>query len=169
MIDSGDNPNAEWDLNQYRSTYGQPPCTTRNDCFAKLNQSGSAGNYPKADPGDGLEIDLDIEMVSATCPNCRIMLVEANTAQIADLAASVDTAVAEGANVVSNSYQVLGNSVDDAYGSHYDHPGVVVLVQRLLRLRVDGYAVVVFRFDAGRRTPDASQRVAVGLDAPKAV
>ena len=127
VIDSGDNPNAEWDLNQYRSTFGQSPCTTRNGCFAKLNQSGSAGNYPKADPGDGLEIDLDIEMISATCPNCRIMLVEANTPQIADLAASVDTAVAEGANVVSNSYQVLGNSVDDAYGSHYDHPGVVVL------------------------------------------
>src|ERR1700722_14600568 len=109
-IDSGDNPNAEGDLNQYRLAFGQPPCTTRNGCFAKLNQSGSAGNYPKADPGDGLEIDLDIEMVSATCPNCRIMLVESNRPQIADLAASVDTAVAKGANVVSNSYQVIGNA-----------------------------------------------------------
>lgn len=127
VIDSGDNPNAEWDLNEYRLAFRQPPCTTRNGCFAKLNQSGSAGNYPKADPGDGLEIDLDIEMVSATCPNCRIMLVESNTPQIADLAASVDTAVAKGANVVSNSYQVIGNAADDAYGSHYDHPGVVIL------------------------------------------
>lgn len=76
VVDSGDNPNAEVDLNTYRSHFGLPRCTIRNGCFQKLNQNGYAGDYPPSSAGDGVEIDLDIEMVSASCPLCRIMLVE---------------------------------------------------------------------------------------------
>jgi subtilase family serine protease len=127
VIDSGDNPKAEFDLNAYRAYFGQPPCTMSDGCFQKLNQDGYAGDYPPGSQGDGLEIDLDIEMVSAACPNCRIMLVESKTPYVPDLAASVDTAASKGANVVSNSYQLLGNQQDDAYASHYDHSGVVIV------------------------------------------
>ena len=127
VIDSSDNPRAEYDLNAYRAYFGQPPCTMSNGCFQKLNEEGAAGDYPPGNQGDGVEIDLDIEMVSAACPNCRIMLVEAKSPSLSDLAASVDTAVSKGANVVSNSYQLLGNEQDDAYASHFDHPGVVIV------------------------------------------
>jgi subtilase family serine protease len=127
VVDSGDNPNAEVDVNTYRSHFGLPRCTISNGCFQKLNQNGRAGDYPPSSAGDGVEIDLDIEMVSASCPLCHIMLVEANGWQLSNLATSVDTAVAKGADVVSNSYGFLGDVQDDAYGSHYNHPGIVIL------------------------------------------
>src|SRR5450759_2329072 len=76
IVDAGDLSSAEADLAVYRSHYGLPPCTTANGCFRKVNQTGGTGPYP-ADLGWGEEIALDIEMVSATCPNCKILLVEA--------------------------------------------------------------------------------------------
>ncbi len=91
-----------------------PPCTTANGCFKKVNQDGEQGSYPIANPDWEPEIALDTEMVSAICPNCHILLVEANSAdetiamsnpvQHSDLGAAVDTAVNLGATEVSNSY-----------------------------------------------------------------
>jgi hypothetical protein len=126
IVDAYDNPNAESDLGHYRTQYGLSACTTANGCFQKLNQAGNPGPYPAGNTGWGVEIDLDIQMVSASCPNCHIMLVEGNSASFGDLAASVDTAVAKGANAVSNSY---GGSATfgDPFGSHYNHPGHIIL------------------------------------------
>ncbi len=70
-------------------------------------------------------MSVDLDMVSAVCPNCHIMLVEADTASIANLGASVDEAVALGANAVSNSYG--GPDMKDAsYGRYYHHSGVAI-------------------------------------------
>ena len=96
-------------------TTGSAPCTTANGCFKKVNQDGEQGNYPPiANPDWEPEIALDVEMVSAICPKCHILLVEANSAdeaiatsnpvQHCDLGAAVDTAVNLGATEVSNSY-----------------------------------------------------------------
>src|SRR5262249_32381635 len=104
IVDAFDYPSAEADLAVYRAQFGLPPCTTANGCFKKLNQAGVQGAYPRADSGWSQEEALDIDMASAICPNCKIILVEANSASLADLGASVDTAVAAGATVVSNSY-----------------------------------------------------------------
>ncbi len=65
-------------------------------------------------------------MVSAICPNCKILLVEANSATIADLGASVNEAVNLGALVVSNSYGGSEYSSETSSDSYYYHPGVVV-------------------------------------------
>jgi subtilase family serine protease len=126
IVDAFDNPNAESDLGMYRSYYGLPACTTANGCFRKLNQAGKPGPYPAGKSGWGIEIDLDIDMVSASCPKCHILLVEGNSDSFADLAASVDTAVAKGGNVVSNSYGG-GVSGGDPFGSHYNYPGHIIL------------------------------------------
>jgi subtilase family serine protease len=128
VIDAYDDPGAESDLGVYRSFYALPSCTTANGCFKKLNEAGMQGNYPPPNPAWGLEISLDLDIASATCPNCHITVVEANTNSFADLAASVDTAVASGANVVDNGYFgcASGPSCGDGYGSHYNHPGVVI-------------------------------------------
>jgi subtilase family serine protease len=111
----------------YRSQFGLPPCTTANGCFKKVNQSGVQGSYPRANVGWSEEEALDLDMASATCPNCQIILVEANSASTADLGASVDTAVALGANVVSNSYGG-GENGAAAADVHYTHPGVSITV-----------------------------------------
>src|SRR5207302_4332322 len=57
--------------------------------------------------------------------NCHIILVEADSSSFANLATSVDSAAALGANEVSNSYGG-GESGGFAYNSHYNHPGQIV-------------------------------------------
>ncbi len=126
VVDDGDDPTAEADLAVYRAQYGLPPCTTANGCFEKVNQKGQQGNYPPAGSW-GVEESLDVDMVSATCPNCRILLVEANSNSFADLGASVNEAVALGAKFVSNSYGSSGESSSERRLDHYfDHPGVAI-------------------------------------------
>ena len=103
IVDAQDDPNAESDLATYRSTYGLPACTTANGCFRKVNQNGAASPLPTADAGWAGEISLDVDMVSAICPNCHILLVEASSASLANLGTAVNRAVTMGAKYVSNS------------------------------------------------------------------
>ena len=104
VVDPDDDPNASSDLATYRSTYGLPPCTTANHCFEKVNQDGVKGSYPSPDAGDAQEISLDLDMVSAICPKCHILLVEANSNGFGDLGTAVNEAVTLGAKVVSDSW-----------------------------------------------------------------
>jgi subtilase family serine protease len=132
LIDAYDDPNAESDLAAYRSEYDLPACTTANGCFEKLNEYGAEGDYPSPSGGWAGEESLDVDMVSAICPNCHIMLVEAASNSSHDLGQSVDTAVSNGAEFVSNSYGTtfLGEPYEDPTESEwdvdYDHPGVVI-------------------------------------------
>ncbi|MFI1092703.1 hypothetical protein [Streptomyces sp. NPDC020917] len=96
IVDAYDDPNAEADLAVYRAQYGLPACTTDNGCFKKTDQTGGS-NYPAANSGWAGEISLDLDMVSAVAPDAHILLVEANGATYADLGASVDQAVTQGA------------------------------------------------------------------------
>jgi subtilase family serine protease len=66
-------------------------------------------------------------MVSAICPNCKIILVEANSSSLADLGASVDTAASLGANAISNSYGG-SESASSATDQNYNHPGIAITV-----------------------------------------
>jgi hypothetical protein len=127
IVDAFDDPTAEADLGVYRAQFNLPACTTANGCFKKVGQTGTS-SLPKVDAGWAQEISLDLDMASAICPNCKIVLVEANSAQSADLAAAVDTAVNLGATVVSNSYGSAESSNDATYESHYNHPGVMITV-----------------------------------------
>ena len=77
IVDAYDDPNAEADLGVYRSQFGLPACTTANGCFKKVNQTGSTTPLPRTDGGWAQEISLDLDMVSAACPSCHILLVEA--------------------------------------------------------------------------------------------
>jgi hypothetical protein len=123
VVDAYDNPTAEADLAVYRAQYGLPACTTANGCFRKVNQAGASSPLPAANAGWAAEIALDVDMVSAVCPQCNILLVEAASAYTSDLGTAVDTAVALGAKFVSNSY---GGGDSAGQASHFDHPGVVI-------------------------------------------
>ncbi|WP_344463104.1 putative Ig domain-containing protein [Kitasatospora kazusensis] len=126
IVDAQDDPNAESDLSTYRSTYGLPACTTANGCFRKIDENGGT-SYPTADSGWAGEISLDVDMVSAVCPACHILLVEAASANVSDLGTAVNQAVAQGAKFVSNSY---GGSEDSSVASsdsaYFNHPGVAI-------------------------------------------
>src|SRR5215475_12704558 len=91
IVDAMGYPGAESDLATYRSTFGLPACTTANGCFRKVDQNGGA-SFPADDLGWDQETALDLDMASAICPNCKILLVEATGATWAGLAAAVNTA-----------------------------------------------------------------------------
>ncbi|HEX8967194.1 MAG TPA: S53 family peptidase [Chloroflexota bacterium] len=127
VVDAYDDPNAESDLGVYRAQYGMSSCTTANGCFRKVNQYGQS-SYPRPSGSWAEEISLDLDMVSAVCPNCKILLVEARSSSLADLGTAVNTAVSLGATEVSNSYGGSEFSSETSYESYYNHPGVAVTV-----------------------------------------
>jgi hypothetical protein len=127
IVDAYNDPNAAADLATYRSQYGLSACTVANGCFRQVNQNGATSPLPTSDTGWAGEISLDIDMVSAICPNCNILLVEANSASDADLYAAVNRAVTMGAKFVSNSWggsEYSGQTADDE--STFNHPGVAI-------------------------------------------
>jgi len=127
IVDAMDDPNAEADLAKYRAQFNLPACTTANGCFKKVNQRGEQKNYPKSDKGWAGEIALDIDMASAVCPTCKIILVEADQPSTEDLGAAVNQAVKMGATVVSNSYGGGEDKTDlDADKQFFNHPGVAI-------------------------------------------
>jgi subtilase family serine protease len=127
IVDAFNDPNAAADLATYRSNYGLPACTTASGCFRKVSQTGSTTALPATDAGWAQEESLDIDMASAICPNCKILLVEATSATTANLGKSVNEAVALGATVVSNSYGGSESASDTNSDSlYYHHPGVAI-------------------------------------------
>lgn len=114
-----DAPDLEADLNEYRRQYGLPECTSTSGCFRKVNQVGQAVPLPKVNRSWAVESTLDVSMVSAACPSCRIVVVEGNSPSFGDLAETEDTAVRLGATVVSNSYGGRENGLALAVESSY--------------------------------------------------
>ena len=126
IVDAFDAPSAEADLAAYRTQYGLPACTTANGCFRKVDQNGGT-NYPRRNTGWAQEISLDLDMVSAICPNCHILLVEAKSNSFANLGTAENRAATMGATVISNSWG--GSDASDAtYGSYFNHPGIAITV-----------------------------------------
>jgi len=104
IVDAGDDPTAESDLAVFRSTYGLPACTTANGCFEKVNQSGQSSPLPTPNGVWEPEESLDMDAVSALCPNCKILLVEASDASDYNLDQAVIEAANLHANQISNSW-----------------------------------------------------------------
>jgi subtilase family serine protease len=127
IVDASDDPNAEADLAIYRATYGLPPCTTANGCFKKVNQLGTSSPLPTPDAGWAVEESLDVQMVSASCPKCHILLIEGRSASLDDLAAAEDTAARLGVSAISNSYGAAEFRGSAAFAKHYKHPGTAII------------------------------------------
>jgi alpha-tubulin suppressor-like RCC1 family protein len=130
IVDAYGFQEAEQSLAVYRERYGLPPCTTANGCFRKVNQKGQESDYP-VENGWNSEQALDIEMVSAACPECHILLVQADTASETALGAAENTAVKLGAIEVSNSWsspeQECNLTKCEKYEEEYfEHPGVML-------------------------------------------
>jgi hypothetical protein len=134
IVDAYDDPNAASDLVSYRSQTGLPACASTSGtgpgpgCLTQVNQTGGSA-LPGTDPTGGWEAEesLDLDSVSTICPLCHILLVEANSANITDLAPAEDTAVALGATVVSNGWGSGSEFIGEtAFDSAFDHPGVAI-------------------------------------------
>jgi hypothetical protein len=99
IVDAFAYPNAASDLATYRSQFGLPPCTVANGCLIIDNAQG-AGNAPAGDDWT-VEAALDLDLVSAACPTCKILLINAKDDQ--------------------------GNGLFDGQHQAANHPGVVAI------------------------------------------
>jgi subtilase family serine protease len=128
IVDAMDDPTAEADLAAYRSHFGLSACTSMSGCFRKLNQTGAASPLPATDGGWAQEVSVDLDIVSAICPNCNILLIEADSGSFSDLGAAVNTAASLGATVINNSYGAGEWSGEVGYwDAFYNHPGIPVV------------------------------------------
>jgi hypothetical protein len=127
IVDAYDLSTAAADLAVYRAAFGLPACTVASGCFRKVDEHGGT-SYPAsgAKSGWGGEIELDMDMVSAICPGCKILLVEATTSNLSDLGTAVDTAVRLGAVAMSNSYGGHEWAAEGGLDPDYNHPGVAI-------------------------------------------
>lgn len=142
IVDAFGDPNAEADVAKYRKSFKLPKCSTSNGCLQILNQNGQTSPLPAPGTGNnagwGVEISLDLDMVSAICPKCHIVLIEANTNSSKNLGIAVGAAKGAGATVISNSYggpecllnkkgkPVCFASSIQKYAKYYNVPGVIV-------------------------------------------
>jgi subtilase family serine protease len=117
IVDAYDDANAAGDLAAYRSAAGLPAVPS----FKKVNQNGATSPLPSAPPsGDDwtVEESLDLDMASAMCPLCNIVLVEAND-DSSDGLYIANNAAASLAGYISNSWGGSDSSTDTSYDSSY--------------------------------------------------
>jgi subtilase family serine protease len=86
--------------------------------LAIVDQNGGS-SLPRFNLGWAQEQSLDVDAVSAACPSCHILVVQAKSANFTDLSAAVTTAAKHaGVVAISNSYGA-GDLADSTYGSAY--------------------------------------------------
>ncbi|HXQ44916.1 MAG TPA: hypothetical protein VN816_09785 [Acidimicrobiales bacterium] len=131
IVDANDDPLALPNLATYRAQWGLPPicgvgsfrgCVT----FSKVNQRGAPWPLPSPDPDWAQEISVDLDMVSAICPDCNILLVEADAATPQSLARAEDTAAAADPVSIGNSFGMDESPAETSGDAFFDHAGIAV-------------------------------------------
>ena len=128
IVDAYGYTNAETDLATYRAQFGLPSCTSTNGCFRKLNQAGQPFPLPANNTSWSQETALDLDMASAICPGCKLLLIEAKSNSLDDLSKAVATAGRLGAHAISNSYGATESQSFAPFEQRYNIPGVAVTV-----------------------------------------
>ena len=85
------------------------PARPRTVASRSTTRRASRARYPPISQGWDEQQAMDLDMVSATCPNCNILLVEANQPSDQSLGAGVDEAVKLGATIISIGYGKTSN------------------------------------------------------------
>ncbi|MEV0828868.1 hypothetical protein [Nonomuraea rubra] len=121
-----DNPEAGDELAEYRKANGMPPCDADFPCFKKINQRG--GDTPPApSPAWAVHSSVGLQLAAAACPNCKLLLVQADDPSLASMAAAVDQAAAQGATAVVPMWGVPEYDGQNALAAHFDHAPTTVV------------------------------------------
>ena len=97
-------------------------------CLKVVNQAGDASPLPDPDPGWALELALDVDMASAICPSCGLLVVQADSNDLNDLGSAVDTAVQNSINAGVAYVVAAGNENTNACNSSPARVGAAVTV-----------------------------------------
>ena len=107
IVDAYGYKNAGADLAKYRKTMGLKACDIATKCLRIVNQEGHSSPLPpEPPPSDDWrgEQSLDLDMVSAMCPNCKIVLVQTKDNFTNNLYAGVKTAGTLGPKYIGVSW-----------------------------------------------------------------
>jgi len=119
IVDAYNDPNITNDLYEFDQHFG-----LANPNFTVVNQTGGMV-LPEVDPTGDWEVEesLDVEWAHAMAPGANIVLVEANSDNISDLLASVQTAASlPGVSVVSMSWGDSEFYSETSYDSYFTTP-----------------------------------------------
>ena len=136
-------PTIAEDLVEYREAAFLRACnpTTGSGCVVEMNQHGETGtkDLPPVDPTGNAAIEwaIDVDMVSANCPKCRIYAVEADFSPDdnkfnANMAEAENTAARKIPNVVAidNSWDSLsmGEVSTPKFEDAFNHKHIAIVV-----------------------------------------
>jgi hypothetical protein len=130
IVDAYGYANLESDLAPYRSQFGLPPCTQANGCLTIVNQNGAASPLPAEPPPDDdwtIETALDVDMASAACPKCKLLVVQADDTSD-NLYTAQDSAAAAHPTVISDSWGSVELADPSSAEVHMNHPGIAEFV-----------------------------------------
>ncbi len=145
VVEAGDYAQAESDLSVYRTHFGLPQCQSWNGCLRKVG-AGYTGTTSATGSSTSIsahatttaaqltalgwdaETDTDTEIVSAVCPQCRIIIAEAASNSLADLSAAVTAAVNAGATIVNTSFGAPESAADAQFSPAYSNSRHVKVV-----------------------------------------
>ncbi|HZJ63072.1 MAG TPA: S53 family peptidase [Kofleriaceae bacterium] len=124
----------ESDLAVYRRQFGLPACTIASGCLKVVNQQGQTSPLPPEPPPTDdwrTEQALDLDMVSAACPKCKILVVQADDNTGDGLLIGQNVAAQLGATVITNSWggpeDPTPNPLEVArLEAFFNHPNVAI-------------------------------------------
>jgi subtilase family serine protease len=123
LVEAGGDPHLAKDLAVYRKQFGLPPCDVASGCLRIVNQKGHVKPLPPVLDSWLAEQSLDVDMVSANCPNCKILVVEASTR----LGKAEETAARAQPIAISNSWggpEFKGEKPSEH--RLFEHPGIAI-------------------------------------------
>jgi subtilase family serine protease len=123
LVEYSGDPNLESDLATYRAQFNLPACTVKSGCLTIVNQNGKTHPLPPVNSGWLAEQSLDVDMVSANCPNCKILVVEAH----ANLYKAEETAASFKPLAISNSWggnEYRGENI--SANRYFNFPGIAI-------------------------------------------
>jgi len=119
-------PDAAADLAAYRAHFKLGACRS-GSCLRTVNEYGRTSHLPAANSTWALADAAALDAISALCPKCDLLLVEAASNGAANLGTAENTAVAKGAKYVLNTWFEPEFVGEDSYAQDFDHPGVVIV------------------------------------------
>ena len=128
VVDAYGYQDLESDLAVYRQHYNLGDCTIASGCLTIVNNMGQTSPLPvDSDQGWIGETTLDVQMISAGCPRCKIIVIQADAAG-AGLEVGQTVARRLQVDAISDSWgsQEFSGSLDSE--GDYDNPGIGTFV-----------------------------------------
>jgi hypothetical protein len=129
LVDAFGYQELEADLAVYRSQFNLPACTVASGCLTILNSDGQTSPLGSdTDQGWIQETALDVDMVSAACPLCKIVVVQAAAAGVDGLQIGQLIAAKLDVDAISDSWGGAEDPSDPSNEPDYDNAGIGTFV-----------------------------------------